>query len=240
MPHLVPPSSRPMPSDVACDARPAGPTSNRNAARNAARNVTRDEADGTDKERAGHGTAGRAGVAQLVERARAGEADAWEELYRRAYPRLLAYARRRLPDSDQARDAVSEAVTRAVAGIGRYRGDGAGFDAWLYGILRHVVLDQQARTRREGPGHLPDDADPAADPGADALREEEADEMRAAFARLGDDDRELLELRVVAGLSSEQVAAALGRRPGAVRMAQSRALARLRRLLEREEDRVVA
>lgn len=235
MPHLVPTSSRPAPCDTACDAGRPDPTSNRDVTRNVA-----DGVDWGDRERAGQRTAGRNELARLVERARVGDDDAWEELYRRAYPRLLAYARRRLPDQDQARDAVSEAVTRAVAGIRRYRGDGAGFDAWLYGILRHVVLDQQARARREGPGLLPDGADPTADPGADALREEEAEEMRAAFARLGDDDRELLELRVVAGLSSEQVAEVLGRRPGAVRMAQSRALARLRRLLEREEDRVVA
>jgi RNA polymerase sigma-70 factor (ECF subfamily) len=49
-------------------------------------------------------------------------------------------------------------------------------------------------------------------------------------------DRELLELRVMAGLSSEQTAAVLGRTPGAVRTAQSRALARLRQLLEEREQ----
>ena len=43
----------------------------------------------------------------------------------------------------------------------------------------------------------------------------------AAFATLDPDDQEVLELRVVAGLSSEEVAAALGKRPGAIRIAQS-------------------
>ena len=55
--------------------------------------------------------------------------------------------------------------------------------------------------------------------------------MRRAFGRLRAEDQELLELRVVAGLSAEQVAAVQGRRAGAVRMAQSRALSRLRELL---------
>ena len=55
---------------------------------------------------------------------------------------------------------------------------------------------------------------------------------RAAFARLDPDERELLELRVVGGLSSADVAAALGKQPGTVRMAQMRALARLRTFLE--------
>ena len=58
--------------------------------------------------------------------------------------------------------------------------------------------------------------------------------MRRAFTRLGVNDQELLELRVVAGLSSEDTAAALGKRPGAIRMAQVRALARLRRILEED------
>lgn len=180
--------------------------------------------------------AGSGELQLLVEQARSGDADAWEALYRRAYPRLLAYARRRLPTTDLARDAVGEAVTRAVAGIGRFRGRGAGFDAWLYGILRHVVLDTQRRSRREGPGVVPDRPDLAAGPGDTVLGREEAERLRAAFALLSADDREILELRVVVGMSSEEVAATLGRRPGAVRMAQSRALGRLRAHLEADDE----
>ena len=68
------------------------------------------------------------------------------------------------------------------------------------------------------------------------LADEESGQMRAAFARLDSSDREVLELRVVAGLTSEEAAAVLGKRPGAVRMAQNRALARLRKLLEEEQS----
>jgi RNA polymerase sigma-70 factor (ECF subfamily) len=64
------------------------------------------------------------------------------------------------------------------------------------------------------------------------LHDEEAARVRSAFALLPAGDRELLELRVVAGLSYEDVAAALGKRPASVRMAQSRALSRLRKHLE--------
>ncbi len=53
-------------------------------------------------------------------------------------------------------------------------------------------------------------------------------EVRAAFDRLSPEDQEVLELRVVAGLSAAGVAQATGRAAGAVRMAQSRALSRLR------------
>lgn len=176
-----------------------------------------------------------AGLPSLLEQARKGDARAWESLYRRAYPRLLAYARRRLAGDDEAREAVSETMARAVRGIDRFRDAGNGFDAWLTGIHRHVVLDAQRRSsRRPTVPDVPDLPASGLSPEDHVLAESERAAMRVAFARLPDDDRELLELRVVMGLSSEEVAQVLGRRPGAVRMAQSRALARLRALLAQE------
>lgn len=168
----------------------------------------------------------------LVARARRGDADAWEALYRRMYPQLLAYARRRL-DAEAARDAVSEAMARAVARIDRFTWEGSGFDAWLFGILRHVVIDAQRAAGGRAPGEASDEA-ASGDPGPlDLLLGAEAcAAVRRAFTRLAPFDQEVLELRVVAGLSSDEVAAVLGKKPGAVRMAQARALDRLRDLLE--------
>ena len=189
------------------------------------------------------------GLDALVEGARSGDAGAWEALYRRAHPRLLAYARRRLPSEDAARDAVSETMARAVRSVARYRGEGAGFDAWLSGIVRHVVLDaQRARGRQRhrsgeamaSPAELPDVPSSEAGPEERLLGSLEASAVRAAFARLPAGDQELLELRVVIGLSSEEVAQVLGRRAGAVRMAQARALHRLRALLAEMDGADVA
>jgi RNA polymerase sigma-70 factor (ECF subfamily) len=170
-------------------------------------------------------------VRELVERARQGDEEAWEALFRRAYPKLLSYASRRLPTAEQAKDAVGETMTRAVANIDRLRGEGGGFDAWMYGITRHVVVDAQRLMSREGPGLIPDAADASPLPGDRVLDHDDAVEVRQAFDRLSAADQELLELRVVAELSADEVASVLGRRPGAVRMAQSRALTRLRGLL---------
>jgi RNA polymerase sigma-70 factor (ECF subfamily) len=170
----------------------------------------------------------------LVARAREGEPAAWEALYRHLYPRLLAYAERRL-DREAARDAVSEAMARAVARITRFTWNGAGFDAWVFAILRHVVIDmQRAVARRAQAGAAePDEAPSSAPDPLDCLLGAEASSaVRAAFEKLCPCDREVLELRVVAGLSSDEVAAVIGKRPGTVRMAQARALDRLRELLE--------
>ncbi len=178
-----------------------------------------------------------AGLPSLVERARRGDARAWASLYRHAYPRLLAYARRRLPGDEEAREAVSETMARAVRSIDRFRDLGNGFDAWLTGIHRHVVLDAQRRSSRHPTvPEVPDLEAADASPEDQVLRSREHGAVRHAFARLGEADRELLELRVVMGLSAEEVGEVLGRRPGAVRMAQSRALARLRALLADEPE----
>jgi RNA polymerase sigma-70 factor (ECF subfamily) len=175
----------------------------------------------------------------LVARAKGGDEDAWEALYLRAYPMLLAYARRRL-GPEPARDAVSEAMARAVARIDRFTWEGGGFDAWLFGILRHVVIDAKRAEARASSAPLTaplsmapseDAASPSPSPLDHAVGAEETAAVRAAFAKLGAFDQEVLELRIMAGLSAEEVAGVMGKRAGAVRMAQSRALDRLRALL---------
>jgi RNA polymerase sigma-70 factor, ECF subfamily len=178
------------------------------------------------------------GLRGVVARAAARDADAWEHLYRRGYVSMFAYARRRVASDAAADDAVSEAMTRALEKIDRFTWQGAGFDVWLFGIPRNVVLEQYRRTARDVPDETPDQrpTDPEHDPSAILARAERDRELRAEFAALDDDDRELLELRVVAGLSAEAVAEVVGKRAGAVRMAQKRALARLRARME-DRDR---
>ena len=175
----------------------------------------------------------------LVRGAREGDASAWATLYRRAYPRLMTYARRRLVSEEAARDAVGETMARAVRGLTGFRGEGAGFDAWLSGIVRHVVLDAQRSAGRRPVTSMTGIAEPASTtPGPEELLlgAYEASTVRTAFASLSEEDRELLELRVVLGLSADEVATVLGKRAGAVRMAQSRALARLRTALASATD----
>jgi len=168
----------------------------------------------------------------LVDRARHDDPDAWEALYRQTYPGLSAYARRRLRGLTEADDAVSETFTRAFSRIGDFRWTGGGFNAWLFGILRNVVLEAHRRDARTiayvgGDEQVDDNCV------AGLLHDEEVAAVRAAFASLGPEDREILELRVVGGLCAEEVGSVMGKRAGAVRMAQSRALIRLRAALDK-------
>lgn len=78
---------------------------------------------------------------ELVKRAAACDPDAWETIFRRSHGRLFAFACRRTSSVDTAEDAVSGTMARALEKIDRFTWDGAGFDAWLFGILRNVVLE---------------------------------------------------------------------------------------------------
>jgi RNA polymerase sigma-70 factor (ECF subfamily) len=166
-----------------------------------------------------------------VDQARTGDEDAWRRVFWRIYPRLLAYATRQV-GPEAAEDVVAETMTKAVAGIDRFRWQPAGFDAWLFGIARHVCSDHHRHNSRARRTYVSVPMVEPAAPGDRLERDEAHAELQQLFARLSPADQQLLELRVIAGLSAEETAAVLGRRAGAVRTAQSRALARLRRMLE--------
>ena len=171
---------------------------------------------------------------RTVELAAAGDHDAWEQIYRRVYPRLRAYAARHV-NADAVDDMVNETMMRAVAGIDRFRWEPAGIDPWLFGIARRVVVDHHrtsGRNRRNARAERSPGA--SVEPAEALIHADELNAVRAAFERLPPADRELLELRVIARLSAEEVAAVLGKRPGTVRTAQSRALARLRTIMDQQ------
>jgi RNA polymerase sigma-70 factor, ECF subfamily len=152
-------------------------------------------------------------VRAMVGRATRRDPDAWEHLYRRSYTRLFSYARRRLPDEAAAEDAVSETMTRALDNIDGFSWQGAGFDGWLYGIARNVILE--ARRRWRPVDEVADHPTVERGPEEEVIARDQAAAMRIAFQRLAPEERELLELRVQGGLSSEEVGARLGKRAGA-------------------------
>jgi RNA polymerase sigma-70 factor, ECF subfamily len=155
---------------------------------------------------------------------------AWESFYERVYPMMLAFAERRLGRGETARDAVSEALARTVKTVARMQELDATPEAWCFGILRHVIADTQRQIYRDRRTVEPY-RESAPDPTSNVEVDFEHENVRHAFTQLSASDRELLELRVVAGLSSEEVGKVLSMRPSAVRMAQMRALEKLRSLM---------
>lgn len=166
----------------------------------------------------------------LVQKARDGDHDAWASLYLGVYPRLRAYAAARTGPG-AVEDLVNETMARAVAGIDKFTWEPTGFDAWIFGIMRNVCLEHVRRTQRRRRDAAATAIFDGVHPGEAIELAEDHEAVRAAFAKLSHRDREILELRLISGLSVEQAAKVLGKRSGAVRTAQSRALANLRQLM---------
>jgi RNA polymerase sigma-70 factor, ECF subfamily len=165
-------------------------------------------------------------VPQLVEKAKRGDRDAFGELYRLHHARIFRMARLHLGDlGDGAEDAVAETFLRAWAALPRYRDTGAPFVAWLFGIARHVVLDEVARGRRVMPREeLPERTK--------GWTVDDRLTLAQAMDRLPAAQRQVVELKYLAGMRNEEVASALGKSKGAINAIQWRALGALREFLE--------
>ncbi|MDX6285538.1 MAG: polymerase sigma-70 factor, subfamily [Frankiales bacterium] len=180
-------------------------------------------------------------VAAVARRAVTGDAAATSELVTRYRPAVLRYCRARLGrfagSYDAADDVAQEVFVAVLSALPRYRDQGKPFAAFVFGIAGHKVADaQRAAYRLPVPVEtIPDAADQSDGPEASLLRGADADRARALLAQLPEQQRELLTLRVAVGLSADETAAALGMTPGAVRVAQHRALQRLRSLAVQEE-----
>jgi RNA polymerase sigma-70 factor (ECF subfamily) len=170
-----------------------------------------------------------------VEAAKRGDRAAWEAAYATYGKGLMGFLMLRLGDRDDAAEALSETFLRAIEKVGSLRGGADAFRAWLYRIARNVAVDRlRVRRRISLDGDPPELADVlASGPAERAIAAEDAAEVRAALAALDPDDREVVWLRVCAGLSSEEVGSIVGKRPGAVRMQQLRALEAMAKRLSR-------
>ena len=176
----------------------------------------------------------QSGDEDIAERVRAGEAGALRELFIRDGPAVLRYAFRHTADRAEAEDVLSivflelwRTRERMIAPNGRAL-------PWLLGIARNVLARQRGERqryaallqelRRQTPSV--DEGDPA-----DRLDvEERMRSVLAALRALGRREREVIELCVWAGLSTEEAAVSLGISPVAVRLRLSRARRRLAKL----------
>ena len=164
----------------------------------------------------------------------AGDGEALDALLTLVRPMVHRYCRARLgrlPASEQTADDVAQEVCVAVlTALPRYQDQGRPFEAFVFGIAAHKVADaQRAAVRAPVPtDFIPETADAAPGPEELAVRGSEAAYVRSLLHVLPESSRELLLLRVAVGLSAEETGRALGMSAGAVRVAQHRALNRLR------------
>jgi RNA polymerase sigma factor (sigma-70 family) len=165
---------------------------------------------------------------EVLAAAQAGAGWALEVLYRDLAPAVTGYLS--LQGAPEPDDLASETFIRVFKGLAAFRGDEAGLRGWVFTIARRRLVDDWRRGRRPFP----------VEDRADALRElsggDVGEEALAVCARLPDDQRDVLLLRILADLNIEQVAAVMGKTAPAVTALQRHALATLRSDIREASD----
>jgi len=171
---------------------------------------------------------------ELLAAAQGGDEQAFAVLWRDLQPAVLRYLRVAAPEA--AEDLAADTWVSVIRGLGRFRGDGRAFRAWVFTVARHRAIDWRRQAARRATQSVPVEelAQLSApdDPVAAVL---EAQSTRAALALLAElppDQAEVVALRVLGGLEVAEVAGIVGKRPGAVRVLAHRGLRRLAKRME--------
>jgi RNA polymerase sigma-70 factor (ECF subfamily) len=167
------------------------------------------------------------GFEAVLSLAQAGDERAIGQLYRSYNPSLIRFFGGQAPDVKE--DLAQEVWVSVAAALASFEGDEGRFRAWLFTIARRRIIDHWrlvGRRPREVGGEM---LDLAQDEPPDQLAIQAA--VQQLTAGLTDEQTEVVLLRVVAGLSVDQVAAMLDKSPGAIRVMQHRALRRLAELI---------
>lgn len=188
----------------------------------------------------GAGLAEGSSLRELTSLAVRGHPAAIESLLEHIRPMVVRYCRARLGritgHYHVADDVAQEVCIAVLSALPRYRDMGRPFASFVFGIASHKVADAvRSASRLAVPTEdLPDGPDERPGPEETVVACIEAERARTLLGRLPVHLRELLVLRVVTGLSAEETGNVLGMSAGAVRVAQHRALARLRAIAVEE------
>ncbi|MCN9241227.1 ECF subfamily RNA polymerase sigma factor, BldN family [Streptomyces sp. NPDC052051] len=171
---------------------------------------------------------------ELVERAQAGEADAFGRLYDQYSDTVYRYIYYRVGGKATAEDLTSETFLRALRRIGTFTWQGRDFGAWLVTIARNLVADhfKSSRFRLEvTTGEMLDANEVERSPEDSVLESLSNAALLEAVRRLNPQQQECVTLRFLQGLSVAETARVMGKNEGAIKTLQYRAVRTLARLL---------
>ncbi|MFH1087609.1 MAG: sigma-70 family RNA polymerase sigma factor [Chloroflexota bacterium] len=174
-------------------------------------------------------------IAGLLERAIGGESEAFGEIYDVYLDRIYRYVFHHVRDKMMAEDVTEEVFLKAWERIESCKGREQTFLAWLYRIAHNQMIDH-VRSRQK---YLSADMDNV--PDTDDLETEveaklEWQEVLEAISCLPERQKQVITLKFAEGLDNREIGLITGKRQGAVRILQMRALATLRRSLARQKQ----
>lgn len=180
------------------------------------------------------------GFPAVLDAARTSADWAWARLYRDLSPLVLGYLRSR--DAREPEDLTGEVFLQVARDLPGFSGGEDEFRSWVLVIAHHRLLDERRYHARRPAEPHPEEvlAEIASGRGGAGDVEEEAFQnldvlrVRRLLAGVTEDQREVLMLRIVGGLTVEEVARAVGKRPNTVKALQRRGLAAVKRAISLE------
>ncbi|MCF8590405.1 sigma-70 family RNA polymerase sigma factor [Gordonia sp. HY285] len=177
-------------------------------------------------------------LGQAVRAAADGDREALSSVLESVREPVLRYCRARMGAGERhlfsADDVAQEVLMAVMTALPRYQDQGRPFMAFVYGIASHKVADAMrsaSRIKADPVDEIPETVDFANGPEQSALDADAGRQMRQLLEHLPEKQREILVLRLVVGLSAEETADMVDSSPGAVRVAQHRALTKLKKIV---------
>ena len=173
------------------------------------------------------------GFDSILQAARAGAPWALERLYVAMSPAVLGYLR--VQGAADPEDLANEVFLGVFRRITSFDGSEDAFRSWVFTIAHSRLVDDRRRAGRRPQiaGDVYERADrPGGDAEHDAMERLSSQRVQALCEQLVPDQRDVLLLRLMAGLTVEAIATTLGKSEGAVKALQRRGLANLRKILE--------
>jgi len=184
-------------------------------------------------------TLGSSEIVRLVERAIGNDLQAFGELYSSYLDPIYRYVFYHVKDRMTAEDVTEEVFIKAWKGIRSCKGKEQTFSAWLYRIAHNHIVDYfRSRQKHFKAKYSTTEMDNTAEvdsPETEVEAKLEWQELLERISYLPQNQKRVIILKFVEGLDNSEIARILGKRPGAIRVLQMRALAKLRRSLSREK-----
>lgn len=171
---------------------------------------------------------------KLIARAAKGDREAFGALYERYVFKVFRHVYYLTNDSHTAEDLTAQTFLNALEAIHRYEMRGAPFIAWLLRIAYNLTINHK-KVRKNGTAPLPEAVQiegTLCSPEASCEAKADGERIWEGVRRLRGDQRQVIVMRFVDGLSYPDIAKVIGKSIGAVRVIQYRALCALRRRLE--------
>jgi RNA polymerase sigma-70 factor (ECF subfamily) len=164
-----------------------------------------------------------------IELARRGERRGFHELYVRYADNVFSYVRTILHDDHEAEDVTQQVFTKLLTAIERYEERGIPFSAWILRIARNEAIDHLRRNRL-----VPCEEVRGTEHAADQIGQDRRWSLTEGLRHLPDEQREVVVLRHVVGLSPPEIAERIGKTEGSVHALHHRGRRAMQRSLRTE------